>query len=530
MRIILKHLTAKLDSVAILVFTGIAYAIYRHIDPVEMLIGDIHPWDSWHYRGLSNQILANGLNGLSELRPFCYRVVQPALASIARIVSGATYSEASHFINVISTILVNLFCFHLWRRLGFSRAYAYSGIAILSLSWLGPLRYSIYYPGGQFAFEILMTCVSFWALSKIYSKTAISHWIVPAATLFLATLGRENTLYLVIISTLILSFLHKRDAHTSPVASALVSIIPSFAGYLAARTLVQGEGEYNILSIILTFGWFHLHIGEVVYMFFYSYGPLFLIFLVCITFPASRKKLFKAINIDNSDDNKLIAIFCTASIIFALIGGTDSDRFLLWAIPFFYFVGILSLRTLVTQIPEGRQKIAALSAFIFVVSLWTRFYVPAIPHLLFTDKYNSHANVTTNLNPSLYKGVPLLLPMREKLTEVPASEAYNSERIGNISLLPRAFVSQKLADLYSNKSRGVDESIKPTSPYKLSYRLFINNVPFPLGFAHNQNELLAIHPYHGDARLRAILLIQWVAIYIVFSLLLYRNIFNGKKS
>jgi hypothetical protein len=529
MRIEFKNFSARLDSAAILIFMGIAYAFYRHYDPVEMLTGDIHPWDSWHYRGLSNQMLANGLNGLSESRPFCYRIVQPALASMARILSGATYSEASHAVNIICTVLATLFCFHLWRRLGLSRAYAYSGVAILTLSWLGPLRYSIFYPGGQFAFEILVTCASFWALREIYLAGAMVDYLLPVATMFLATLGRENILYLAIICSLMLCLPHGKVRSHSPVASVLASIMPSLAGYLAARALVQGEGEYSILSTVLSFGWFHLHIGEVLYMFFYSYGPFFLFFLICITFSVSRKAFLEVIRFGNSVDNKLITGFCAVSIIFALIGGTDSDRFLLWALPFFYFWGLASLRAVMARITADRQKIAVLSAFIVAASLWSRFYVPAIPHLLFTDKYNSQAGVKTNLNPSLYQGVPLLLPMREKLAEVPASDAYNSERIGSRSSLPRAFVSQKLAELYPGKSTDTDGSTKSLSPYKFSYRLSVNNVPFPLGFAHNQNELLAIHPYHGSARLRAILLIQWIAVYAILVILLYRNGFTANR-
>jgi hypothetical protein len=150
MRNSLSARITKRDAALIAIFIALAYFLFRQIDPVEMLIGNIHPWDSRHYLGLSDQMIANGFSGLSELRPFCYRLVQPALATMVRLSTGATYSEASHAINIISTILVTLFCFNLWRELGLSKFTSYAGVALLTLWWLGPLRYSIFYPGGQF--------------------------------------------------------------------------------------------------------------------------------------------------------------------------------------------------------------------------------------------------------------------------------------------------------------------------------------------------------------------------------------------
>lgn len=510
----------KRDSALIVTFLAVAYFLFRQIDPVEMLIGNIHRWDSWHYLGLSDQMIAKGFSGLSELRPFCYRLVQPALATMVRLSTGATYSEASHAINIISTILITLFCFNLWRELGLSKCTSFGGVVLLSVSWLGPLRYSIYYPGGQFAFELLMTCVSFWALKKIYSCNGIISLAVPSLVLFAATLGRENVAYLVIINVFFLALSKVRSKNGLRIVG-LVSIGSSLLGYFAARQIVAGEGGYSVFKTVLSFGWFHLNIAESLYMYFYAFGTLFLVFLLCISFEKSREELVLKLQHLSLLENKLIVGFCIASLIFAFVGGTDSDRFLLWALPFYFYLGLSSLEILFTLIPRGRNKNTIFSILLISAILSSRFYVPAIPHLLFTSKFNAQAGVKTNLNPDLYRGAPFLTSLRNEIIEVPASDAYSSERIGDSRQLPKAYVSQKIAAALPDNSGGQVSPSVSKSPYVGSYRFAVNNIPFPLGFAHNQNELLAIHPYHGDLRLRALLLAQWIFIYLILFCLIY---------
>jgi hypothetical protein len=148
---------------------------------------------------------------------------------------------------------------------------------------------------------------------------------------------------------------------------------------------------------------------------------------------------------------------------------------------------------------------------------------------MFTDKLNSQAGVKTNLNPALFRGVPALVRLRNKVVEVSPSEAYN--RIGKSSALPRAYISENLLVSPLTYESSLPKKATFSSPYEGSYRFGINNIPFPLGFAHNQNELLAIHPYHGDHRLRAILLVQWILIYslLIASICVAKNKIQKSK-
>jgi hypothetical protein len=65
--------------------------------------------DSSFYRNLSDQILSGGLRGLSGVRPFSYRLIQPAMVTLARWRFGLSFAEASHGINAATATLVTVF-------------------------------------------------------------------------------------------------------------------------------------------------------------------------------------------------------------------------------------------------------------------------------------------------------------------------------------------------------------------------------------------------------------------------------------
>jgi hypothetical protein len=513
---------SKKDLALVVLITAFAYWFFRRLDPQDMLSGNVNPWDAQSYLDLSNQMIENGIFNLSGNRPFCYRIVHPALATLLRLASSYSYAEAAHAINTISALLTSIFAFSLWRSLGLSRFLCFSGILLITISHLGPLRYSIYYPGGQFAFEILLICISFWSIKKIYSSNSAKSFVLPALSLLFACLGRENILYLVLIAALCLWAYDKVSHKKIALTPHLISIASASIGYLISRLLVEGIGRYSVLRMIWRHGWFHLNIGESLYTYFYSFGPLMLATMLCISFNWPRKVLPRILDPKKSLENRLILAFCLASFIFASIGGTDSDRYLIWSFPFYFYIGLSSLDVLYKFIPSGRIRLLIFATLFLSAALWSRFYVPAMPHLLFTEKFESWAGVRTNLNPALYRGPSYMLNFRRNLAEVPAADAYSYGRwVGNRQAMPRAFVPEEI----SLPNRHAEQPLINFD----SYRFGINNIPFPLGFPHNQNDVRAIHPYHGYFSLRSLLLSQWIILYLILVLLISKSI-SGKTS
>jgi len=103
---------------------------------------------------------------------------------------------------------------------------------------------------------------------------------------------------------------------------------------------------------------------------------------------------------------------------------------------------------------------------------------------------------------------------RVPLKKVPLKESYtyqNTESVNweNIKSLPE-----------------IPEFILRNTPgnlkhwYKGHYRYEINNIPFPLGFSHNQYELYVAHPFYGGIKVKIMLLIQWLILLLVIVFLL----------
>lgn len=210
-----------------------------------------------------------------------------------------------------------------------------------------------------------------------------------------------------------------------------------------------------------------------------------------------------------------IFVFLFCGTLFAMVGGTDSDRFLLWFFPFFALVGIQSIKIIWANLQSHRKLIGIL--FITITTLWTRFYTPSAPHVFFPgDIYNSYAGVRTNMSPHLYYGLGFLENFRLPLKEISPDDAYRN------TIVDSPFQTQQ--PLFISNSLNRDNALNTGSPFKGSYYLELNNIPFPLGFTHNQYELLVAHPYHGNLKVKLMLLLQWIALYITLLLVSRHNL------
>jgi hypothetical protein len=188
-------------------------------------------------------------------------------------------------------------------------------------------------------------------------------------------------------------------------------------------------------------------------------------------------------------------------------GGTDGDRFLLWFFPFFALIGAKSFLVIYSSCRIKKRYLLAI--FIIITLFWSRFYVPATPNIFFPGKfYNSYFGMKTNLSPNLFFGPNFLKNFILPLKKIPASESMQDIVIEK----PSQFIKQELM-ISKHLERNPDKLAG--SPFKGSYKYELNNIPIPFGFSHNHYEALVLHPYHGDTRIKAILLLQWAFMYLM---------------
>jgi hypothetical protein len=507
------------DDMLSLVFITLLYigcfVFYSGFDPDEMRLLGAFPWDSSEYRRLAEQINMNGMLNLEGVYPWGPRLLFPFLYSFIESNTSLSYIESAGYLNTFSGYLVTVFSYVFLCRNGVAKFLALFISLSYMLAWLGPLRYSLYYPGGALGFETLLICILFLVLTKSQLNLRFILWGVP--TVFVLTIGREVIFYITLL-TILVSFLvqlinqnigqpHSAKFVSMPKTTELIApFLASLLGYVLAKILVKDICNcYSTIATVINYGWFHLHLGELLYPFFYALGPVFLISVTCLVFSSPRKRLMESL-MSNTKNGPIVSIFALSGAIFALVGGTDSDRFILWFFPFFALFGAQAFSVIIASI---RPKMLFSVLMIFVTLLWTRFYVPAIPHVFFPGEfYNAAAGVRSNLSPDLFYGPPGMEAFRLPLQKIPAEDMYLYK---SLTLdRPDLVVSSQ-----ANISTLIDREFRPGSPFKGSYAYEINNIPFPLGFAHNQYELLVAHPYHGDTRVRAVLLFQWLSLLAV---------------
>jgi len=523
-----KNITV-VEAFCLVIIFLIIVSIYAWLDPNDMRRLGAFPWDSRVYRDLAEKINWNshGISRLEGIYPFATRIFFPALYGYISLLFNLTFIEASYYLNLFSSLIVIIFTFIFLKKKFVPTSLTWISVCSYMLLWLGPIRYSGFYPGGGFAFESMIVCLLFLVLERS-KKSGIINIALLAISVFFLALAREFVFYILLVITAIhyltyilkmwsesredLTFLKSvirvYSSYRSPIVLTL--LIASLTGYSLTRLMVKDTcGDYSVLKTVLTFGWFHLHIGEIIYPIFYALGPFAVCFFLAISFRRSRENLI-LVFFERLQNLDLVLAFCFVGFIFSMVGGADSDRFLLWFFPFYVFIALKSAQVFYSYATAHRKLSIAILAFSCLS--WTRFYVPAIPHLFFPGNlYNSCGGVRSNLDPKLFYGPGFLEKYRFSLKEVPLSEAYEGVFHDNESDDARQSLPQISEFIERDGGSG--------SPYKGSYRYELNNIPFPFGFAHNQFELLVAHPYFGDGRVRMMLLIQWVGVYLVLFLL-----------
>jgi len=515
----------SLETGAIALVLIFVSGLYRFWDSSQLRRLSLFPWDSGIYQDVASQLLAwQPGDSIEAPYPWGPRIVFPGLLAVAHSALGGSWGESAYVVSTIAALGASIITFAYWRRNGVSTAFAWIALSVLALAFHGPIRTAAVYPGGGFAFEMITIWLTFSAI------LLSSRWrTLPLAIglIFLAGLSREFSAILVVTFTLLrlagALYIHvvklsvdedSATPSTKPMLRALAQLVArpflpllllAVAGLLGGAVsrliVVDSDGTYNPFRFALAFGWFHLNLGETSYMFVYALGPLVLMTIVAVAFRSSRSALLRELSVCVRHLD-LLFVFSLAGVMFALIGGTDSDRFLLWMVPFYGLIGLSAGRVL-WGTHAARVRISLL-VLLGVTMLWTRFYVPALPPLFFPEASAcAPAGVRTNYNPEFFVGPPFMERFRGPLREWPAEEAYVSAYpLAGLGEVPPSLVGQDETD-FSCAGAWVDTTDGP-------YRLGVNSFPVPFGFPHNQYELLIAHPSHGVPEVRAMLLSQWV--------------------
>jgi hypothetical protein len=127
-----------------------------------------------------------------------------------------------------------------------------------------------------------------------------------------------------------------------------------------------------------------------------------------------------------------------------------------------------------------------------------------MPPISFADRFVLNQYVATNYDIRLFYGLDFFKKFRNDpiKIKIPLGEPYLLKKNNEIEeiYVTQNFSSQEYYFLQ----------------YCHAYRYRFNNIPFPLGYLHNQRDALIDHPTHGKPWVRLAYIAQWILLTIIF--------------
>lgn len=268
-------------------------------------------WDGAQYAQLAAQC---GRERLHALEPFVYRIGAPCLAALVPLPP----TRGLLVVNVAASVLL-IFLLDAWLRRHLSSAVTSVALVAFAFHWVAPPRQVWWYP----------TYIDAGALCAIVGALLMSHRFVPFALIcFAGALVRETALIVPI--ALIFGTRVTRRLSSSPTSShstttsfrtAMAGLVAAIVGFGLTHLIATPTSEYWIADA--AFYWAYTKsLPMYLLAIFITFGPA--LSLLLVGWPAVKEHLWKC------PDHAMMLV-CV--LVLAWIGGSDTERFLMWGAP-----------------------------------------------------------------------------------------------------------------------------------------------------------------------------------------------------
>lgn len=506
-------------TILLFIFISIVLIFYK-IDYGISLEYNFFPWDSLAYYKIaevfdlktfntnSNFIWPNGIN------PFGERILFPIFYKTFSIITKENLIISALYINLLGSYISFVCFFNLAKHFKIKSFQIFLASIAFMLFWGGPLRQSISNPGMSFPFEaglISIVCLNLFLLEKSNYKN-IYLYILNIFIICLATFQRGIVIVIISAIPIIICFFPLSKKFTFNIIiknyKKFIYLIFSIVSLIILKKITTTPTDYLLFKSIFKYSYFNLNIINFLYTFFVYLGPFF---LLTIVFFFQKKKIkerlyFFTKKIINS--KTFFTIICI-SIILSKIGG-DPDRSMLWFWNYYLLIGILCFNLI-------KKTLIIKSCLIIITILWCRPYIPAQVPLVFSNTFIQNYFVETNFDEKYFRGPSFLKKYKNEVEKIyiPFGEPYNLKHHDNV---------MQSAEITKGKYDINCKNLCVANPYVNSYRNRINNIPFPLGYIHNQKDALIDHPLLGKSWVLYMLTIQWIIVTLAFIFMLKKKI------
>ena len=501
------------------------FLIFYHFENKYFLENEITPWDGSVYKNIIIMLNNPGfeMEEAHFLHPHSSKILFLYLTRFLADFYELSIIKTMYLINIVSSYLLFIIIFYF---LGFFRKNFFLQLIftlLLFFLWNSQLRMSIYNPSYPLAFNTLLISLSTISIFFLIEKRNISSILIVILFVILLTLQRHVVIFSIVTITLILAYICDLKLNNRFLISfktflnikgsdnfknikiklfIILILIILFSFFLKAVALKGGT--YTFFKMIIKFSYFHLHPLEFLYSFYYAFGALFVLFLPNLILKKLRDNLFLSFT-NLSVSKKLIFIsILLSSILLGNVGGDDSSRFLMWFSPWFIVLFYISAINILKF-----HKLSFLIILIPFYILGARVIIPGIPVYNFSYEFPSQF-VYTNYDDKYYYGPKFLKKFRNEIV------------LQEIDVLPD-FYDQNIKTIFTGVPKYLMSNKQITNQYIQPYKYRINDIPFPLGYLHNQKKALVDHPWHGETWVRFALIIQWLILQLIYTLMIKHN-------
>jgi hypothetical protein len=309
-------------------------------------------WDGVSYFQVAKQI-ASGLSPDADA-PFVYRVGTPFLVSF--------FGEGSlllgfKVVNIIGNFFLVIFLI-MWFRYFIDTWQIRVVLVILFMThWLSPIRYIYFYPTYSDTWATLMLLLGLLSIKRFQSHNNSFCLFVVALVSFVGVFFREIML-VIPVAFLFLDKLTPQvlGGRKLTIYLKFLPLLSGIVGLWIVRVLAHQSNDYSFIQTTL----------------YYAYNKPFLIYLqayfiiygLLIIIPL----YFFRQSMGFLSENRFLFVYLIIFVFLAWIGGTDTERVLLWASPVIY---------LLIGIAVQKNIIILSSPF---------FYLPLIPAQILTHR------------------------------------------------------------------------------------------------------------------------------------------------
>jgi hypothetical protein len=330
---IFQQRKGSLEFILVLVFflvTNVASQVYQH--PISYNNGQ--SFDGVFYYRVAYQF-SKGLEVSSE-GPFVYRLGTPFLVALFfknDLLFG--FKAVNIVANLLATLLLTL-----WLRLYLNDWRIRTLLVMLFITqWHGPIRFTYYDPTYTDPCLFVFLLIGLISIRRIKSNPTFLSIVYLGLISFVGVLFREIVLILPIALAFITNPLFRWNEISNPlIGQKLIKLVKmpyspfifpllmGIAGFLLTHRIASQYNDYSFLKT--AFNWaYDKPFLTYLHAYFITFGP----WIVLLVFSWRRSLQFLR-------EHQYLLVFLVGMMVIGWVGGSDTERFLYWAMPVVYLL------------------------------------------------------------------------------------------------------------------------------------------------------------------------------------------------